>query len=370
MRLNRLVFYFFWVLMIAAACSSWRFSGGSLGLDQDLSQRDPGLQERFRVNEVPLDPAGVSGPVVSNELSNIRKQSTQEGQSQGPLSAAKPKLKSKQKTPRSSRNVLRPAEPAVSSELIKPVDALVSFPLGPYPKVERDREIAQTGEFLQYEATWLGVVAGHLSIEWKPIKQILGRRVYHIHGHMWSSDVFSLVYRLNDTCDSYMDVEGLFSHRFQYVQDESKKYVEAIELSDYEKGQAFSVLKIAPKNEEIRTKENITSLVAYAQDGLSVIYRSRLLKFEQGNPIVLPFMSNAEAWDLELLPGEIEDLQLPVGQRRGRKIQVKTKFNGVLKQKGEVFVWLSDDSQQKLLMLQGELKIGSIKLRLEEDKLQ
>lgn len=95
------------------------------------------------------------------------------------------------------------------------------------------------GEKLTYQVTYFGMPVGNLELTINPYKMMNNRKVYHVSGIVQSSSVFSLVYKRNDTAETFFDYDGLFSYRLQVILNESKQYRNSIEMYDHEKAQAF-----------------------------------------------------------------------------------------------------------------------------------
>jgi hypothetical protein len=108
-----------------------------------------------------------------------------------------------------------------------------------YPSRRPAKDPIWVGEKHVFDVTYFGMSAGDLSMEALPYKIVNERKVYHIRATAVSSSVFNLFYRLNDTVESFIDYDGIFSHRFHIVLDETKQSRDAVELYDHEKKQTY-----------------------------------------------------------------------------------------------------------------------------------
>ncbi len=69
-----------------------------------------------------------------------------------------------------------------------------------------------------FSISYLGIPAAQFSATVLPYKMVGDRKVYHLRGTLVSLSVFNMIYRLNDQMESYVDYDGLFSHRYHLVQ--------------------------------------------------------------------------------------------------------------------------------------------------------
>jgi hypothetical protein len=71
-------------------------------------------------------------------------------------------------------------------------------------------------------------------------------------------------------------------------------------------------------------------------------------------------------WFLEATPMGDEDVVVPAGTFKATKVKLRTFIGKELQQKGDVFVWIAKDKNRTLVQVQGEIKIGSVYMRLSK----
>jgi len=106
------------------------------------------------------------------------------------------------------------------------------------------------------------------------------------------------------------------------------------------------------------------------QDALSSLYYLRTRKdFIVGTPIVFDIHDSGKNWSVEVHVLGREKLKTPVGEFDTIKVKTYPKYEGVFMHKGEIFIWLTDDSRKIPVLMKSTITIGSIVSTLTEMKL-
>lgn len=236
-----------------------------------------------------------------------------------------------------------------------------------YPTRRPKSDPIWVGERFTFNISYLNVSAGEFVLEVLPFKTIGERKVYHIRGTAISSPVFSLFYRLNDVVESFMDYEGLFSHRFHLLLDESKQTRDSIELNDSEKKQTFFWNRLTHKVNGFKEVKQYGSIEAFPQDSLSSLFYLRTIPLPTVAEIVFPVANEGKSWDAICEVVGREQRDTPLGKVQTVKIKPRTRYQGVIQQKnGDSFIWLTDDDRRIPVYMEAKVKIGSIAARLKK----
>lgn len=326
--------------------------------DHDLP-RDlpPEVQEKFRVKEE------VEAPSKSNPPIEEAKESSSLARGYGPKKRAK-------------KNKKRPlptsvSEPAVASAFPQPkVAAEVESPKPfVFPVRRPEKPAIWIGEKQVYDVSYFGVSAGDFVVRVLPFKVVSDRKVYHVEGTAVSSQVFSLFYRLNDLVETFIDYEGLFTHRFHILLDETKQARDALELNDSEKAQTFYWNRWQRKNQPyIETKEYFP-VKPFSQDSLSALYYLRSLPLPDGAVVTFPVINEGKSWDAVVTVLRREMIDSPMGKVRAIVLKPEARYQGILKKQGDQYLWLTDDDRKFLVRLEAKVKIGTVVAKLKEVEL-
>ncbi len=229
-----------------------------------------------------------------------------------------------------------------------------------YPDRRPKKNPIWIGEKHWFDITYLGLLAGEFNFEILPFKYVGRRKVYHIFGHAISSKVFSLFYKINDTVESFLDYEGLFSHRFHLVLDESKQNRDALELYDSEKAQTFYWNRWDHKQRGYTENKEFNAIAPFSQDSVSSLFYVRTLPLPDGAVITFPVVSEGKSWEAQVTVVRREVIDSPMGKVKTIVIKPETKFQGILQKRGDSFIWLTDDDRRFVVRVEARVKIGSV----------
>lgn len=326
--------------------------------DRDLPRELPQeIQEKFRVKEE-VEPTSKPNPLIQAD-----KDSSPLARGNGPKKKATKIKKRPYPTPvpePSLAAALPPSKVATEVESPKPFV---------FPVRRPEKPAIWIGEKQVYDVSYFGISAGDFVVRVLPFKAVSDRKVYHVEGTAVSSKVFSLFYRLNDLVETFIDYEGLFTHRFHILLDETKQARDALELNDSEKGQTFYWNRWQRKNQPyIETKEYFP-VKPFSQDSLSALYYLRSLPLPDGAVVTFPVINEGKSWDAVITVLRREMVDSPMGKVRAIVLRPEAKYQGILKKQGEQYLWLTDDDRKFLVRLEAKVKIGTVVAKLKEVEL-
>jgi hypothetical protein len=326
------------VLLAACASSSPNRVELPSTLPPDLSQD---LQERFEIKD----------------SSTLPKPSPSPSSIWGVVEPVVPAVKQKKHRKRVAKG--KPgAEPS-------PTPSASSEPFV-YPVRRPAKNPLWVGEEGIYDITYFGMSAGDFTLDILPFKAINNRKVYHIRGTAQTSSVFSLFYRLNDIVETFVDYDGVFSHRFHILLDETKQTRDAVELNDSEKGQTFYWNRWNRKIQGYTETKEFQQIAPFSQDSLSALYYIRSLPLNVGDVYRFPVISEAKSWEAEVTVVRKEILDTIMGRVEAVVVKPETKYQGILQKRGDSFIWLTNDERHIVLRLEAKVKVGTVVARLKK----
>jgi hypothetical protein len=249
----------------------------------------------------------------------------------------------------------------------KPAPSSAPAPAFVYPSRRPPVDPIWPGERETYDITYIGISAGEFVTEVLPFKSVAGRKVYHLRGSAVSSKVFSLFYRLNDSVESFWDFEGLFSHRFHLLLDETKQARDALELNDSEKSQTYYWNRWKHRDRDFVETKQFGEMPPFGQDSISALYYLRTIPLKDGDVITFPVVSEAKHWEAVITVVRRERMDSPLG--RGTTcvvLKLDTRFQGVLQKRGDSFLWLTDDDRRFPIRLEAKVRIGTVVAELKK----
>lgn len=235
-----------------------------------------------------------------------------------------------------------------------------------YPKRRPESDAIWVGEKQVYNVTYFGVSAGDFVTRVLPFKMISARKVFHVEATAISSKMFSLFYRLNDKIESFIDYEGIFTHRFHILLDESNQARDALELNDSEKGDTYYWNRWQRKGQPFLETQEHFAIQPFSQDSLSALYYLRSIPLPDGAVITFPVINEGKTWDAVVTVVRREIIHSPMGEVKTVVLRPESKYEGILKKQGEQLLWLTDDDRKFLVRLEAKVKIGTIVAQLKE----
>ena len=208
------------------------------------------------------------------------------------------------------------------------------------------------GERLVYDIAYLGVSAGTGVMEVMAPSQVNGHMAYPVISTAQSNDLVSLFYPVSDRVESYMDVEGLHSHRIDVRQHQGKKRREKVVNFD-------PVRRVAVQRKN--GKEEVFSVPSDVHDALSSLYFFRNQTFPgAGESVFINVHESEKNWKLEIRILGKERVATPVGTFDTVKVQALIRYRGIFLDSGDVFLWMSDDAHHIPVKIVSTIKIGAI----------
>jgi hypothetical protein len=218
----------------------------------------------------------------------------------------------------------------------------------------------QAGERTLLDITYFGATAGQLELTVLPSKVVSDRLSYHFRAKASSTSVFSLFYRVNDVAESFMDTEGLFSHKYSLKLDESKQQREVLELYDHRKKKAYYWSKLEHTDKGVHSEQSEIDLVPFTQDGLSAFFYVRTLPLEVGKVFEFPVVNNGKLRTVRITVVREEKLSTKIGDFPSFVLKPEVVLDGILQNSGESFMWISNDAQRRILKMDAKIKVGSV----------
>jgi hypothetical protein len=216
----------------------------------------------------------------------------------------------------------------------------------------------RVGEKLTYLVFWGPFVAGRASLEVQGIVQVDGHECYHLVAQARTSGLTELLFQVDSTTESWLDVNQLFTRRYRENRVEGKRARNNETVYDYDHQQAISTNLISGKTSVLLLDQPV-------QDIVSALYYVRV---QQLKPAVEnKFLINAAGtnYNINICPDQRRTLWIrPLGDVEALRIEPKPTLNIVAANKGRMWFWISDDNRKLPLLISSDMKIGSAKLVL------
>jgi hypothetical protein len=216
------------------------------------------------------------------------------------------------------------------------------------------------GEELVFEVRWMGLLAGSASMAVTGQVTRDGHNVYHVRSMAESSPFFSLFYYVRDLGETFVDVRELYPWYFRLDQREGSRVVQQTVTFDQQRG-----IAIHTKNQEAPQEVKVPVGI---HDSLSSFYLVRTLPLRVGQSIHLHTFANGKTYDVEVQILRREKVEAYWGPVDALVVRPLMRFQEILRQKGEVLIWVTDDDRRLPLRMRTAIKVGSIEATLTDVK--
>ncbi len=229
------------------------------------------------------------------------------------------------------------------------------------PKV-LEQHAFKVGEYLRYTLDYGIVSAGYaeLSIEKKSKKE--GKWTYHMAGFGRTTGITDWAFRTRDYYDTYISEEDLLPVEF---------------IRDVDEGGYLINRHLYFNHEELTAKDSKLSIdtsIAInpgARDLLSAFYYLRCLEvsdLQRGDKIQLTIFMDHENYPFQLKYLGRETVKIDAGKVNCLKFIPVVQDGRVFRDEESITLWVSDDANKIPVYIKSKLKVGSVKVKLDEYK--
>jgi hypothetical protein len=218
----------------------------------------------------------------------------------------------------------------------------------------------QVGEKLTYQIYWGPFAAGEASLEVQGIDPVDGHDCYHLIAKAKTTGFIDLLFHIDSTNESWMDKKELFTRRFLQNHVEGKRVTNGETRFDYAHNQ-YTLTN------HIDGTQQIFPLKQPLQDILSAMYYVRTQPLTSETPQNFLVNSGDTNRLVNIIPSGYKTIRIrPLGEVLAMRIEPKPTLPIVTRNKGRMWIWVSDDAQKLPLLVVTSLKIGSARLVLEK----
>lgn len=219
------------------------------------------------------------------------------------------------------------------------------------------------GETLTYEISWSKLVtAGKAVMEVKKETLPGGRQVLRFIAASHSVGLVNAVYPVKDRVESLFDPQTMQTLAFNLSESHNKRKKRRSLTFDHKSRTVISRLNNDPPQ--------TLTIPNPVQDALSSLFYLRTRDdFSIGKTHVINVHDSGKNWSVEVHTLARERVRTPAGEFDTIKVKTFPKYEGVFMNKGEIFIWLTDDSRKIPVLMKSTISIGSIMTTLIDMKL-
>lgn len=215
---------------------------------------------------------------------------------------------------------------------------------GPFP--------LEVGETLHYESNINLIPTGSAQLQVSSLQSLNSDSVYHIVFTVWTNPVLDRIFKIRDKIETWIDARGLFTRKFAKKVREGNFRQEFLATIDYEDSVVTTGAVSFPIDRELR-------------DPYSLFYYLRTLPLKVGDLLAFTTFDNGEFIDFELTVHRQETVRVPAGVFRCLVIEPFRKGRPLLKQRGDMTIWISDDEKRLPVKIESRTTFGAMTFRLK-----
>ncbi len=210
-----------------------------------------------------------------------------------------------------------------------------------------------------FDLNWIGIKAGTASLELKND----GDKI-KIISTAQSAKWISIFYTVNDRAESTLLQNSSLSiigqpvnYKLNIQEGRHRRNKEVI--FDYAMNKALYIDHLKNEKKEI-------DLPDFVHDPLSSFYHLRTLELVVGTPVYITIFDSKKVWNTEIQILRKEKVTVPAGTFDTIVVKPLMKSEGIFHRKGDIFIWLTDDTKHIPVKMEIKVAIGSITANLVE----
>jgi hypothetical protein len=225
------------------------------------------------------------------------------------------------------------------------------------PSIARPRSEYQfpVGQTYVYGGEWRIFNAGIATLRLEQAGQ-----EHRIVGMANAVGTVALLYHVQDRLESFLDPSAFCTHSTSRHIEEGFRRVETSITFDYKRGKAVLDHKNIKKKESKHEEHDIPNCVT---DMLSSVYYVASLPLLTGKTYSFPINDGGPTLTVVVHVEAREQVKTPAGTFNAIRVQPETA-SGVLRDKGKIWVWYSDDAARVPVQMRARMSWGTLTFSL------
>lgn len=211
-------------------------------------------------------------------------------------------------------------------------------------------------ERLVYDISWAGLKVGEGVLQSESGERLNGRAVFRLVSTATSNKFLSFFFPVKDRVESIIDAKGLYPYKVTVDQRHGLRQRYRVVQFDQDGHTAVMLSKGRTSKFDVPPQ---------VQDILSSLYYFRTIpNLVDGTAVFIDVHEGKKNWKLEVQILGRETFKTAIGTVPTIKVKAIVLFEGLLWNKGDLYVWLTDDARRIPVMMNGKVAIGSISATL------
>lgn len=211
-------------------------------------------------------------------------------------------------------------------------------------------------EYLEFAVSYGVLPAGTAKMFIPELIEYKGAKCFRVVSIASSNDIISVFYKVRDTVETYIDVDGIFPHYFHKFLREGGYKADKTTIFNQRRHLAI-------------TGKDTIPTYPFVQDAFSSLYYVRTQEIESGVDILIDNHTDRRNYPLKIIVHGKERIKVPAGEFDCVIVEPVMRYEGIFKAKGAIKIWLTDDQYKMPVKMQTEVFfLGSIIAKLKKFK--
>lgn len=207
------------------------------------------------------------------------------------------------------------------------------------------------------------MVVGYATIEVAGQEEVNGRMAYHIIARSNSYPFFDNIYKVRNIDESWMDVEGMCSLKYQKTQREGGYSRDELIFFDHANRKFNMIERMKGKQPVSKTGD----IPAFVQDIISALYYVRLQQMDSCGEFFVDAHTGDKNYPLKVVVYGKERVKVPAGRYECFHVEpFVAQDTGIFRAKGRLWIWLTADSRRIPVLMKSKIFVGYITAELVE----
>lgn len=209
------------------------------------------------------------------------------------------------------------------------------------------------GEYLLFAIHYGLIYAGDATLEVRGDAELNGRAAYHLVSVARTNGTFDMVYKVRDRHESYMDMEYLYTLRFEKHIREGK--FRRDKEVDFDQVNHLAIYPDGP-----------VGIPPNTQDFISALYYIRTIPLEPGQAVWMPNHSDGKNYSIFVKALRRERIEVEAGKFDCLVIEPVLETSAIFENTGKLTIWLTDDNVRMPVLMRSKVVVGSFEATLKE----
>jgi hypothetical protein len=211
----------------------------------------------------------------------------------------------------------------------------------------------QIGERLTYNVSFTGITAGQASLEVVNDTVVNNYHQLHIRFNARTTFPVSSIYTIDDQVDTWLDSKSLYTRKMTKKIRERNYKKDSHTIIDYDQSIAI-------------TDGDTVIIDQFLRDSYSLFYFLRTIPLSIGETIDFTAFNGKKITPFQIITKTKETINTMAGTFPCLVVKPFREGTTLLKNKGDMIIWFSDDKNKLPIQIRIKLKYGSMLLKLKD----